>query len=418
MSVTGQIDYEAVFDALHTPNLLMTPDLVIRAVNSAFLTATRRRRDDLVGRPFFEVFPPSPDGGEEGAANLRASLRRVLDTGNADVLAMQRYDIPVDDGAGGVRFERRYWTQINTPIYDRDGRIALILHRAEDVTAFASGSGPDLPRERSGSDPGWIRILQADLFARARDLQSVNASLREAYEREHETALTLQRAMLPTVSGEAAERTATRYRPATSTLNVCGDWYDVTALGPGRLAVAVGDVVGRGLGAAAVMGQLRAALVSATGATGRPDRALEILDNYARTVDGALGSTAVKVVVDFDVRRLEYSLAGHPPPLLLHADGRVELLADAVGPPLGATLDPVERQLADAEFEPGALLVLYTDGLVERRGEPVTKGIERLAAAVRRHAGPDVERTADAVLAELAPADGSADDVAVVIVKL
>jgi serine phosphatase RsbU (regulator of sigma subunit) len=261
--------------------------------------------------------------------------------------------------------------------------------------------------------------MQAQIAAHARELQDVNRLLRANNALQREIALELQDAMLPVVEGDvASSRTAVRYRPAMGSLKVCGDWYDVADLGDDRIAMAVGDVVGHGLAAAGLMGQLRAALVAATRATGRPDRALDALDAYARSLEEAVGTTAVKVVVDLPERTLTYSVAGHPPPILLHGDGGVELLDQATGPPLAASPEAVPRPLGGAAFAPGDILVLYTDGLVERRGESLARGIDRLAGTVRRHAALGLEQAADAILAELSPEGDAADDVALVLVAL
>lgn len=122
-----------------------------------------------------------------------------------------------------------------------------------------------------------------------------------------------------------------RYRPATAALNVCGDWYDLVDQ-PGRTAVAVGDVVGHGLHAAGVMGQLRSALSAASRVAEGPGQALEVLGLYARSVDGAESTTAVSVFIDWHSSTLTYSSAGHPPPLLCHPDGTVVLLDRATDP--------------------------------------------------------------------------------------
>lgn len=115
-------------------------------------------------------------------------------------------------------------------------------------------------------------------------------------------------------------------------LNVCGDWYDLVDLPGDRIGVAVGDVVGHGLRAACVMGQLRSALSAASRVADGPAQALEVLGLYARSVPGAESTTAVNTLIDWDTRTVTYSSAGHPPPLLLHADARVEFLDRATDP--------------------------------------------------------------------------------------
>ncbi|MGR3936745.1 SpoIIE family protein phosphatase [Streptomyces sp. BRA346] len=415
------MDYAALFEALPSPMLVLDPDLVIVAVNQAYLAATRQAREDLLGRYVFDAFPDNPaDPDASGTRNLDASLRRVLRTGERDAMALQRYDVPVPTAEGG--FEERYWSQINTPVLGPDGSVVLLIHRVEDVTAFVfrgrerprTGRGGDATREALQAD-----TMDADLYIRARELQEVNEQLREAHARERETALVLQRSMLPTGPPEEHPYAAVRYRPAVGSLNVCGDWYELTELADGRIAVAVGDVVGQGLEAACVMGQLRSALSAATRVVSGPARALEVLGLYSGFVDGALAATAVQVVIDPAGHSVAYSCAGHPPPLLLRGGGAVEPLDQATDPPLGARPEQIGRPQARVVYDPGDTLVLYTDGLIERRDEDIDVGLGRLADSLARHRGLDPEPMADAVLADLGvTGGGAADDTALVVIRL
>lgn len=199
--------------------------------------------------------------------------------------------------------------------------------------------------------------MTADLLNRSLELEELNEELRKAHARAHEVAVTLQRAMLPSTTLPDRPGVAVRYRPATSFLNVCGDWYDLIDLDARRLAVAVGDVVGHGLEAAGTMGQLRSALSAAIRATGRPATALTTLAAHAHTVDGALAATAVQVVIDQTALTVTYSRAGHPPPLLAHGDGAVEVLDSATDPPLGAgddSLPAARRRWATVPAAPSS----------------------------------------------------------------
>lgn len=301
------IDYEVVFRALPGPVALLTTDLVYAEVNDSFLTMTGRTRGQVVGHYIFDVFPDNPgDPDASGMRNLFASLRRVAETGERDTMALQRYDV-VDPSRPGV-WEERYWSPVNTPVFDEDGKVVLILHRVEEVTELMRA------RDRAGgADGDRARVLEAELYTRARELQELNERLRRAHAREHEVALSLQAAMLP-APGPLGERSAAvRYRPAVGALNVCGDWYDLAELPGDRLAVAVGDVVGHGLAAAGVMGQLRSALSAASRVADGPARALDVLGLYARSVEGAESTTAFLAVIDWSDHTLAYSSAGHPP---------------------------------------------------------------------------------------------------------
>ncbi|MFE1177069.1 PP2C family protein-serine/threonine phosphatase [Streptomyces sp. NPDC058773] len=408
MNASG-IDYAAVFQALPGAVLLLTPEFEIADANEALLRRAGRERHQLIGRVLFDVFPDNPgDPDATGTRNLRASLERVLATGAPDTMALQRYDVEAP-GRPGV-FEERYWSPVNAPVLDADGRVRLIVHRVEEVTGIV--------RAAAGDRDGDRQRMAAELYTRAQELQGANERLRRAHAREQEVALALQEAMLPAPPPVGHHRAAVRYRPATGALHVCGDWYDLAELSGDRMAVAVGDVVGHGLSAACVMGQLRSALSAAARVVVGPARALEVLGIYARSVDGAESTTAVQTVVDWTTHTITYSSAGHPPPALLHTDGTVELLDRATDPPLGARPEHVDRPEARVAFDEGAVLVLYTDGLIERRREDIDVGLGRLTAALTRHRAADAESLADALLAELLPPGGATDDAALVIVRL
>lgn len=197
-----------------------------------------------------------------------------------------------------------------------------------------------------------------------------------------------------------------------------GDWYDLVELPGDRLGVAVGDVVGHGLSAATVMGQLRSALSAASRSCGGPARALEILKLHADSVVGAENTTVASAVVDWDAHHITYGVAGHLPPALLRGDGTVEFLDRATDPPLGARCDPGPWPQAAVPFTKGAFLVLYPDGLIERRNEDIDTGLDRLAASLARHHGAGAEVLVDALLAALLPPTGADDDTALVIVPL
>ncbi len=143
-----------------------------------------------------------------------------------------------------------------------------------------------------------------------------------------------------------------------------------------------------------------------------------MLGRYAHVVDGAESATVVTTFVDFDRHVITYSSAGHPPPVLLHHDGRVEFLDRATDPPLDARPDPQPRPEASTVFSPGRPSSLYTDGLIERRREDIDVGLLRLAESLRHHGALDPEPLADTVLRELLPPGGATDDTALVVVRL
>ena len=404
----ADINYQAVFQALPGMVALLTPELMYADANEDFVRNSGRTRQELIGRYLFEVFPDNPnDPAASGARNLEASLRRVLATGQRDTMALQRYDVQSTERPG--QWEERYWSPINAPILDAQGQVVLLVHRVEEVT--------ELIRARAGREAGRSTVLEAELYTRGRELQELNERLRRAHAREREVALALQDAMLPAPQLKH-HRAAVRYRPAIGALNVCGDWYDLVELPDGRMAAAVGDVVGHGLSAAGVMGQLRSALSAANLVSAGPAQALEVLGLYARSVEGAESTTAVCVHIDWTDHRLAYSSAGHLPPALLRTDGTVVFLDQATDPPLGAHPEHQSRPQTTLGFTEGDTLVLYTDGLIERRSEDIDTSLGRLADCLARHRQTAPEALADALLADLRPATGNTDDTALVVVSL
>jgi PAS domain S-box-containing protein len=402
------IDYRSVFQRLPAGIALLDTDFRFVDANEAYQHLSGRRLPELLGRPIFEVFPDSPQRAHSanGVSALGSSLHQVLATRERDSLPLQRYDVERHDRPG--TYEERYWSTINTPVLDDAGEVVLIAHRVEEVTTFmrARGHGPEGHSQ-----------LEAELFMRARELQDINARLRKSHDREREVALTLQSSLLPALQ-PVGHRAAVRYRPAVSALNVCGDWYDLADLPDNRTTVAVGDVVGHGLSAASVMGQLRSALSAAARVADGPAAALDALSLYADSVEGAQSTTVVKAHIDWEGRTITYSSAGHPPAALAHPDGRVEFLDHATDPPLGARPEHQPRPQASVGFEAGATLVLYTDGLIERRREDIDVGLDRLAAALAAHRAADPEDIADALLSELLPPTGATDDTALVVLRL
>ncbi|MBR7834821.1 SpoIIE family protein phosphatase [Actinospica durhamensis] len=407
-----ELDYAALFAATPSPYLVLNPAFVIVEVNSAYPDATRRERDELIGRRVFDAVPDNPaEPDDEAVRNLNASLQRVLASRSPEAMAVQRYHVPIPDRPGS--FEERWWSPINTPILAADGTVAWIIHRVEDVTAYVKHR-PDRRRRNLVER----EALEAELYARARQLEQLNEELREAHARERQVAVTSQAAMLQAPDLAHHDDVAVRYLQATGSLNVCGDWYDVVDLPDGRFAAAVGDVVGHGLEAASVMGMLRSALSAAIRTLERPAQALEVLGLYARSVEEALNTTVVNTMIDPRSQLIIYSSAGHPPPILLHPDGSCDLLDMATDPPLGARPDHVPRPQAGPHYTPGDTLVLYTDGLIERRGEDIDEGLARLTGALGRYTAHDPQDLADALLGDLGVDGGSRDDIALIVIRL
>jgi anti-sigma regulatory factor (Ser/Thr protein kinase)/putative methionine-R-sulfoxide reductase with GAF domain len=238
------------------------------------------------------------------------------------------------------------------------------------------------------------------------------ARLYEALEREHRVAMVLQRSLLPKrIVDVAGAAVAARYLPARD--EVGGDWYDVIELSSGELGVVIGDVVGHGLRAASLMGQLRAALHAYAVEGHGPGRTLELVDRYVQNVGEAVMATAAYAVFDTDTGTVRYATAGHLPPVVISPEG-VRLMDFQPAAPLGAfpytSVPEYEFALASGET-----LMLYTDGLVERRGIPLTDGIDELTVAVAGVEDPD--EACRRALERLVPEQGLADDVAIVAVQ-
>jgi anti-sigma regulatory factor (Ser/Thr protein kinase) len=208
---------------------------------------------------------------------------------------------------------------------------------------------------------------------------------------------------------------AARYLPGTEELKVGGDWYDVLALPDHRVLLAIGDVVGHGVRAASSMGRIRSALELCALDGMSPGAALTRLNRYSWAREDAEMATLLLVLYDPGTTKVTMASAGHPPPLVLRPNGPPEYLEVGGGAPLGAVDTPLYPEV-HAELPPGTRLFLFTDGLVERRGESLDAGLRRLAQAVER--GPEkLDELADQLLADLLGGGGPADDVALLVVR-
>lgn len=235
-----------------------------------------------------------------------------------------------------------------------------------------------------------------------------------SYEREHSIASTLQTSLLPNRIPDRPDiRFASRYLAGADGMDVGGDWYDVVETDDGRYVITLGDVVGRGVLAAAAMGQLRDILRAYAFENFAPARALERLNALLDRTGGEHFATAVYLVYDPGASRLTYANAGHPPPLLVHPDRSVTALQEAAGTPIGAWADAAYGE-ATVAFPPGSTLLLYTDGLVETRTRSVVDGIDELTETLRT-APSDPEDLVDAAIAGVAP--NHSDDTALLALR-
>lgn len=239
------------------------------------------------------------------------------------------------------------------------------------------------------------------------------------FQREHRIAATLQQSLLvqelPTTPGVAL---AARYRAALRGTQVGGDLYDAVVLPRGRLALAVGDVTGRGVRAAAVMGQLRIGLRAYAVQDASPREVLDSLDRLLQSLGDAPLATAAFVVLDPTSGKLCVANAGHPPPLLVGPPGGdpPRFVTGGVAPPLGIGIDAAHEDV-EVEASPGSTLLLYTDGLVESREVPLDVGLTRLRDVAAELAAATPDDMCDGVLARLLP-EGTDDDVALLACRL
>lgn len=252
-------------------------------------------------------------------------------------------------------------------------------------------------------------LLIDELVARA----ALNIDNARMYSREREAALTLQRSLmnpsLPAVGG--LELTA-RYLPAGDH-EVGGDWFDAIALSDGRTALVIGDVMGHGIHAAAVMGQLRTAVRTLARRNTTPDQVLRSLDATVADLGDNEMATCLYAVHDPADGSCVIARAGHPPPVVADASGAVAFLDGPAGPPLG--VGGQDGELQEVVLAPHSLLVIYTDGLIEARGTDLDQGMLRLARELRHPEHP-LDQVCDDLLAHLMP-EVADDDVAVLLAR-
>ncbi len=156
---------------------MLTPELLIVAVSDAYLAATMTRREAIIGRHLFDVFPDNPDDPQAtGVSNLRASLQRVMELRKPDAMAVQKYDIRRPEGHGGG-FQERYWSPLNSPVCDPAGNVTFIIHRVEDVTDFVrlNQRHADLSEELRD----YSKKMAAEILLRSTQLDGANRQLRE-----------------------------------------------------------------------------------------------------------------------------------------------------------------------------------------------------------------------------------------------
>ncbi|MER6345983.1 SpoIIE family protein phosphatase [Streptomyces sp. NPDC001595] len=264
---------------------------------------------------------------------------------------------------------------------------------------------------RVGPFDGNDVTLAGELAARA----AISIDNARLYHREHDTAVTLQRSMLPQhITPPPGIEVAHRYLPASDANEVGGDWYDVLHLPGGKAALLIGDVMGHGIAAAAVMGRLSASVRALARLDLEPQEILLQLEAALDDLAEPMLATLLYVVVDPATGHCRITRAGHPPPALVTPDGGVRLLDVPPGPPLG--IGGIRYTTTDYTLAAGSLLVLFTDGLIESRGTDID---ERLAELTHALTEPftSLDAMCDSLLTRLVPASAD-DDIALLIARL
>jgi serine phosphatase RsbU (regulator of sigma subunit) len=289
----------------------------------------------------------------------------------------------------------------------RDGRVVVPLHGLSALRGVLSL----LPSSDAGADPLDLEVLTAVG-------QQAGLALDRAlmYEQSASVAHELQRSLLAIdLPDDPRFAVATTYRPGVEMLEVGGDWYDVFLASDGVLSVSVGDVVGRGLGAASAMGQLRSAVRAVAGPDAGPGTLLSRLDSFVEHVEAAGMATLAYAELDLSTGELRYACAGHPPPLLIPSEGEPHLLWAGRSTPLGAFSRPRHRAEARVRLREGDRVLLYTDGLVERRDRALDEGLLLLQRAADHRPDQLLEDTVRGLTRTMLRDESTLDDVCVLL---
>lgn len=352
----------------------------------------------------------------------RGGLRQVHATGYPDDVIDRYAAIRLDDPvptAEAARTGEPVWLRDRAAVSDYPGlpgteatgsqaAAALPLHVRGRVLGVLVASFPT-PREFP-PDEREFAVFLAGQAAQAIE-RATDADQRRGI------AETLQHSLLPAALPDLPRLSlAARYLPGAAGVEAGGDWYDVLDLDTDHVALVVGDVVGQGARAAAVMGQLRSALASSLLQGQAPAAALEHLDRFAARVPGAAASTVAVLILDTATGELRWASAGHPPPLVVDPAGGHRFLLAGHGPCLRVTGRPPFTE-GRTRIVPGTCAVLYSDGLVERSGEVIDDGLDELASVTADlRAAPGL--VADRILDHMLAGRARPDDVALVVARL
>ena len=372
----------------------------LQAATSALSTAAST--DEVIGVAFEEALEPLETNGasvwllsRDGAALELARSSGPVDAHNG------MPPVPLDSEHPSARAVREA-----EPVFDR--RVAAIPLVSGDQTLGALELSFDAERGFPEDDRAFALAV-----ARQIALALERARLSDA---EHQLAVSLQHSLLPQALPDLpGVSLAARYLPSLRRVNLGGDWYDAIALPEGRLGIAVGDVVGHGPRAAAVMGQLRSALRAIAMEHDEPAQVVEALSRFAETIPEALGTTLVYGVFDPETASLRYACAGHPPPLRIAADEDPVFLEGGRSLPLGVGMGRYTDAVVDVPT--GALVLLYSDGAIEQRGEALDRGLARLYEAASKARGMPADAACSFLLEMLFAGREQEDDVALLTLE-
>lgn len=353
------------------------------------------------------------------ATGVRGVAHAVLDAAVAD-LGARAATLWLADASGALRLHGSLGERVDEvggPPPDAVlGQRAAVIDGHRVVVPLHGQAGPQgalavLPRDDPGAEPLPLEVVTA-----LGEQAGLALHRAELYEHSATVAHELQHSLLATDPPvDPRFEVTSAYRPGVEALDVGGDWHDAFLAEDGVLSVVVGDVVGRGLGAASAMGQVRSAIRAVAGPGVGPARLVQRLDRFVDQVHAAAMATMAYVEVELATGRARYVCAGHLPPLLVRASGGAELLWGGRSTPLGVRIPGRERREGTFDLVPGDRLLLYTDGLVERRHRLLEESLEGLAvaAASLRDEPPDV--AVPALVQRLLRDERGRDDVCVLL---
>ena len=369
-------------------------------------------------------------GMEEALRQSEASFRELADTAPAMMWT--------SDPTGLITFVNQGWLRFTGTTFQEEmgeswalgvhpDDAELVLTSWEDALAGRSAWEGEYRLHHHSGEYRWINDRGVPRYVGGHfvgyvgsaidihERRTMESRLFEVYQREHRIAETLQRSLLPErLPPIEGVEMAARYLPGARGAAIGGDWYDVLERPDGRVALVVGDVVGHGLRAAASMGQLRNAFRAYGLVEASPAEVVARINRLVMSGVEQVMATVLYLVLDRETGEVSFSAAGHPPPLVIAPDGP-RFLEGGRSVPIGAA-DPAVFRESTAILPPGSSLLLYTDGLVERRDEPLDRRLEKLAA-IAGAAGVELNQLCESVLSGVLGDAEPGDDVALLAVK-